>query len=1002
MRTGRLCGTVFQTALRPFAGVFCGWGGLALVVSIILMTPADAQAQAAGASEERLAAANLSPRQEQIWDRIAELAAIKPEANPSQSLIDWSALLTEAQAAFDAPSAAIAVPRSARAYALGLTGKAVEAESEMAAALGMLAASPDAEPLQEIEMLWAAAELDKISGRLARAGERLQASRILAAIHVPADTDRLVTLDAGIAQIDQILGRHEAALARLQAADVTLRDRPDLAVHKTIVGVMLSESLASLGRDAEAAQSIHRTVAEASAALGPDHETTLIAVQALQAREMSRGNLSVASDLAAGLVDKGRAGRGLPSMLPVALNLYGVAAQARGWEDEAAAAYREAWTRHAELFGAGSYGALASAVNLASLTATDPDRATESLDVLAQARAAQNGAEDPSISAQMDVLEAQAHLSLGRLDEAIRASDAALDRLDAALATGSSRMAFIRRDAQIMRALAQARSGAVGEARDTLSKALAAIEADFRPGPTSASDVAGSRESRVLLGRILEGAYLVGERDLAFRAAQGLMNAEIIRAADGAWRRLGDRQSDEAEILKSWRRTSEARRALDRAHLENIAGGNAAAIARSAEAIDANQAALAAIEADLASRHRGYQALTLSRPLTLDEAQDRLSPGEAMIVSAFAGRGVVTLAITPDRVAWGRVETTRGEVARAVTAVHAGLSQGARDGVDALAGRRPAPSGFDRQAAHRLYRILFSPDIEKALAQSSELIVSAEDGLNTIPFAALVMSDDIDTGATPWLIRRFAVRVSASLGSGRRPSRPSTPRLFAAGAPRFSGSSSTVSDIAVVRGGTMDPNAIKALPALPFAAREMAALDAAFPGGTVLTGDQATETAIRNADLSRATVVVFATHGLVAGDLGGVGEPSLVLTPPETPSASDDGLLTASEAAMLNLDADWVVLSACNTAAGDRLGAPGFTGLARAFLFAGGRNILASHWPVRDDAAARLSVRTITAAAEGQTPAQALRTAMLALMEDPGVPNGSDPSVWAAFTLIGS
>jgi CHAT domain-containing protein len=126
----------------------------------------------------------------------------------------------------------------------------------------------------------------------------------------------------------------------------------------------------------------------------------------------------------------------------------------------------------------------------------------------------------------------------------------------------------------------------------------------------------------------------------------------------------------------------------------------------------------------------------------------------------------------------------------------------------------------------------------------------------------------------------------------------------------------------------------------------------------------------------------------------------LVFTPPVTATANDDALLTASEAALLKLDADWVVLSACNTAAGSGGDAPGYTGLARAFMFAGGRTILASHWPVRDDASARLTVDTIRASTKA-SPAQALRQATLRLMDDRRIADSANPAVWAPYDVIG-
>ncbi len=102
-------------------------------------------------------------------------------------------------------------------------------------------------------------------------------------------------------------------------------------------------------------------------------------------------------------------------------------------------------------------------------------------------------------------------------------------------------------------------------------------------------------------------------------------------------------------------------------------------------------------------------------------------------------------------------------------------------------------------------------------------------------------------------------------------------------------------------------------------------------------GRDASEATLKRAPLAQYSIIYFATHGLVAGDIKGVGEPSLALSIPDQPSELDDGLLTASEVAQLKLNADWVVLSACNTIAGDKPGAEALSGLARAFFYAGAR-----------------------------------------------------------------
>ena len=151
-------------------------------------------------------------------------------------------------------------------------------------------------------------------------------------------------------------------------------------------------------------------------------------------------------------------------------------------------------------------------------------------------------------------------------------------------------------------------------------------------------------------------------------------------------------------------------------------------------------------------------------------------------------------------------------------------------------------------------------------------------------------------------------------------------------------------------------------------------------------------------DLARARIVHFATHGLLAGEtraFGGKAEPALLLTPPTTPTEEDDGLLTASEAAMLRLDADWVILSACNTAAAERPGAEALSGLSRAFFYAGARSLLVSHWPVDSDAAAVLTTGAVNAmkAEPGIGRAEALRRAEAALIAKSG--RFARPSVWA-------
>jgi CHAT domain-containing protein len=155
--------------------------------------------------------------------------------------------------------------------------------------------------------------------------------------------------------------------------------------------------------------------------------------------------------------------------------------------------------------------------------------------------------------------------------------------------------------------------------------------------------------------------------------------------------------------------------------------------------------------------------------------------------------------------------------------------------------------------------------------------------------------------------------------------------------------------------------------------------------------------------LARARVVHFATHGLVAGEVKRLAEPALVLTPPGEGTdpaelEQDDGLLTASEVAQLKLNADWVILSACNTAAGDGGDGEALSGLARAFFYAGARAQLVSHWPLNSDAAVKLTTRIFEQKSDVGR-AGALRAAMLATIDEGG--RAAHPSYWAPFVVVG-
>ena len=216
----------------------------------------------------------------------------------------------------------------------------------------------------------------------------------------------------------------------------------------------------------------------------------------------------------------------------------------------------------------------------------------------------------------------------------------------------------------------------------------------------------------------------------------------------------------------------------------------------------------------------------------------------------------------------------------------------------------------------------------------------------------------------------------------------------------------------VLRGETADLDAIRAAPPLPETADEICAVGQVLGAqpNDILIGARANERALAALNASGALrsyrIIHFATHGLLPVKSAAIAqiaaEPALLLTPPDTASEEDDGLLTASEITRFDLAADWVILSACNTAAGDATDAETLSGLARAFFYAGARAMLVSHWPVNSAAAVKLVTRTLEAMASHHSigRAVALRLAITSMIET-GSEQESHPSYWAPFVVVG-
>jgi CHAT domain-containing protein len=163
--------------------------------------------------------------------------------------------------------------------------------------------------------------------------------------------------------------------------------------------------------------------------------------------------------------------------------------------------------------------------------------------------------------------------------------------------------------------------------------------------------------------------------------------------------------------------------------------------------------------------------------------------------------------------------------------------------------------------------------------------------------------------------------------------------------------------------------------------------------GTAFTAASVQRTALRD-----VRVLHFATHGLLPGELSCLQEAAIVASAPAGARDASGALLTAGTVLEMELDADTVVLSACNSGVGPGSG-ESLSGLARAFFYAGARSLMVTHWYVNDAAATRIVAYTLRNRQQGQGMAEALRAAQLDLARN--VPGASHPALWGAFGLVG-
>ncbi len=412
----------------------------------------------------------------------------------------------------------------------------------------------------------------------------------------------------------------------------------------------------------------------------------------------------------------------------------------------------------------------------------------------------------------------------------------------------------------------------------------------------------------------------------------------------------------------------------------------------------------------LSAEFPAYADLQQAKPVELTSVQARLRPGEAMVIFEIGRTRSFVVLVTKDRLTARPIQLEQGQVETSVRTLR-----------KAFAAKSGRLGEFDLAQAHALYQGLFGP-IESSLAGIDQLVLVQNGALASLPAALLVTQDpgkDTDYRHAAWLARRFAtvevpsIRAYASLRDRAATHVAAAKPFFGIGNPPFTGGTddgkgkSGLSAMGSVcrDGGPFPAQQLRALAPLPDTATELRTVAKSLGAGddSLLLGAAATEANLRARSLQDVRVLYFATHALLPGELSCQSEPALALAPPATPATdrSTDGLLDASEVAGLTLNADLVVLSACNTGQTEtQFGGSALAGLAESFFYAGARSLIASHWQVPSSATAQLMVGMFghLAADPGGGTAKAIRAAQLALLDKPDT---AHPFFWAAFTLIG-
>ena len=502
--------------------------------------------------------------------------------------------------------------------------------------------------------------------------------------------------------------------------------------------------------------------------------------------------------------------------------------------------------------------------------------------------------------------------------------------------------------------------------------------------------------------------------DLSFQIADLLHNSSVQQSVNESAARMVAGQKGLGDLVRTLQNEqyslSAGYDALDRMAQLPAQEQDAAHINALRGQLAVTQQQLEQHKATLRQQFPNYDLLTNPPAAPVSVVTHLLHPGETLISLLPGPRGVDVWALAADgRHAFHHADLPSTALDGMVNALRATLDPQHSNG---------RSDHFDRRDAYRLYQTLLAP-VSQVLQGQQALVFSTSGALARLPMG-LLLTEPVDErqplSQLPWLIRQASIShlpsVSSLVALRQWPAnhQPNRRMLVAFGDPQFDlqagqNSGNGVRDLQLPR--SMDKQLANSLqqdyrlvPPLPETRNEIAAMVNALhadPQQDVFLGRAATRRQVMTMRLDNRMVVDFSTHGLVAGDLPGLDQPALAMAATDQPGESP--LLTLQDIMQLKLNADWVILSACNTAAADGRSAEALSGLGRGFFYAGTRSLLLTHWAVESDSAQLLVSKVFQyyAAHPGQR-AEALRQAQLQMIAGQRY---AHPMFWAAYALVG-